>query len=86
MKIHELKSARGSLNAVAAGVKRAELRLDDREYNEGDYLLMREYTGVGYGAMSVLARVTHIVPTPGSFNALESGYVMLSLEVLDVKR
>ena len=94
MKVHEIKSERGSLAAVADGVKCAELRLDDREYALGDYLLMREWsegagddTAVrrGYGGMSVLARVTHIVMTPSSFNALESGYVMLSLKVLDVR-
>ena len=93
MKIHELKSERGSLAAVADGVKRAELRLDDRDYDAGDYLLMREWSEgkdvmgnpAGYGSMSVLAKVTHIVWVWQSFNALESNYVMLSISVLDVQ-
>ena len=93
MKVHELKSERGSLAAVADGVKQAELRLDDRDYDAGDYLLMREWSEgtnangkpLGYGSMSVMAKVTHIVWVGQSFNALESNYVMLSISVLDVQ-
>lgn len=43
MKIHELKTWPEYFNLVIFGIKRAEIRLDDRNINDGDVVVLREY-------------------------------------------
>lgn len=47
-KIIELKILPEHFAAVKRGVKKSELRYNDRDYAVGDMLILREYTGTEY--------------------------------------
>lgn len=78
---HDLKVWPEYYEPVAAGTKKVELRLDDRGFQTGDVLHLREYepTQHAYTGRSLHARVTHIV-RGGSWLAI--GHVAMSIEVL----
>lgn len=85
--IHDLKCQQPSFAALSTGGKTAELRWNDRGYQVGDYLMLREWSGAaGYSGAHLLVAVTHILDTDAApFNgpggcALRRGWVMLSLE------
>lgn len=81
---HELKTSPESFDAIRAGVKLADLRLNDRDYQKGDILALRRIAYVGAEAQPdpnvepVLVRVTHV--QAGGQYGLDERYVMLSIE------
>lgn len=75
--IHDLKIGPLFFNAVMSGVKRAELRRDDRNFKCGDVLLLREWEGEYTGA-ALLVEVTHILPVD-DFITIGSKWVMMSI-------
>lgn len=79
--IHELKIFTEFFAAVACGVKRAELRKNDRNYQVGDTLHLCEFnqvTGLRTGEY-INVTVTHIADV----GAWLPGYVLLSVELVD---
>lgn len=80
MTVHELKADSDPFRALAGG-KLVELRQDDRGYQVGDYLRLREHDRVTdqYLGPVQWAQVTHVQRGYG----LLPGYVALSLD-LDV--
>jgi len=59
--IHDLKIGPFYFQAVSSGSKKAEFRINDRDYKCGDYLLLREWDGE-YTGQKILVVVTHILP------------------------
>lgn len=79
MTIHELKTLQPHFDAIELREKRAELRRDDRGFEVGDTLVLREYDPQsGYSGRSCKAKVTHIL---AGFEALVPGHVMMSIEL-----
>lgn len=74
--IHELKIFPQYFTGVVAGVKRAELRrTDDRRFNVGDILKLREYDSGAYTGNSVnvvVLDVADVTPITGLPMALLS--------------
>lgn len=78
-KTHELKTWVEFFGAVADHRKRFELRRDDRGFNVGDELWLREwYPGLGYTGRELRKRVSYIF-RGGQFG-LEPGFVIMSIE------
>jgi hypothetical protein len=79
MKEHELKCWPESFRAVWEGRKKAEIRLDDRGFAEGDTLWLREWDPAteDYSGRWVKHAVTHVLR--GGRFGLAEGHVMLSL-------
>lgn len=84
MKVHELKTLRPHFQAVRSGLKTAELRVDDRGFQVGDALLLREYNESlceccmgDYTGLSLRVVVTHVLR---DFRGLAAGWVMLSFK------
>jgi len=77
MKVHELKITTANYWFVLSGVKKAEFRLNDRDYKEGDILKLREWLpeAKGFTGEYVHVRVIHIT----DLSEWAPGYVMLSL-------
>lgn len=77
-KIHEIKIAHEYYDDVAAGIKRFELRKNDRNYKVNDSLKMTEYKA-GEPTGRVLNAV--IVYMLEDYTGLEEGYCILGIEM-----
>ncbi|MBF9816730.1 DUF3850 domain-containing protein [Enterobacter roggenkampii] len=79
--IHGLKIGPLYFNAVSNGDKKAELRINDRNYQCGDFLLLREWAGE-YSGNKLVVKVTHILPLEGLVT-VGGNWVMMSISNLD---
>ncbi|MEK4702033.1 DUF3850 domain-containing protein [Solibacillus sp. FSL R7-0668] len=73
--MHELKILPEYFEQVFAGEKTFEIRKDDRGYQTGDLLHLKEFGIDGYTGKSVLVRVTYIT----AFKQ-ELGYVVMAIK------
>jgi hypothetical protein len=78
MKIHDLKTTSEMFHEVEIGNKTCEIRLNDRDFQKGDLLLLRELIsgGGGYTGKTKEVRITHVLSGWG----LKENYVALSFE------
>lgn len=78
MKIHELKTVQPFFDQVAEGKKKFELRKNDRDFQRGDILVLREWSNsIGaYMGNEVVVRVTTVLD---QFVGLQQGYCILSI-------
>lgn len=96
--VHDLKSWPQFFRDVVRGAKTVEMRLNDRNYHEGDILVLREWDppskgpcpssewGGRYTGSVVLAEVRHILVGSGPIlAALPDGWIAMSIQVI-VKR
>jgi hypothetical protein len=81
VKIHFLKTWQPHYSAVSDNWdKTAELRLNDRDFCVGDYLVLEEFCeDKGYSGEFSVHEITWITPSEDSCGALNDGFVMLSL-------
>jgi ASC-1-like (ASCH) protein len=78
---HKLKCWEVYYQAIVSGVKKCEIRLNDRGYSVGDTLLLEELSGEN-GELTgawFRVRVTHIVEV---FIGLRPGYIAMSIEAV----
>lgn len=82
--IHELKCVRPWFGMVFAGEKTAELRRNDRNFQQYDRILLREWLAdeARYTSGTILAEITSIV-SEADGPWLTEGHVMLSFRILD---
>lgn len=76
--IHNLKILPEHFVPVVEGKKLAELRLNDRNYQVGDYLHLCEFYERSYTGECCTAEVIHVADV-GSYL---DGYVLLSINVM----
>lgn len=79
-KVIELKIAPEYFNAVIIQEKKAELRFNDRDYQVGDILVLKEFKDDKYTGRTYKVRITHILQNCGF--GLQDGYAMLSIELV----
>lgn len=73
MKKHELKIAPKYYEAVASGLKTFEIRKNDRDFEEGDEIVLREFDG-GYTSNPILsAKISYVTDY-----AQQDGYVVFA--------
>lgn len=78
-KIHDLKIAPEHFEAVKSGEKRAEFRINDRDYSCGDVLRFHEWEPEnGYTGKRVSVRVTDVT----DLTVWVGNYVILSVQLL----
>ena len=85
MRIHELKCWPRGFAAVGMGVKRADVRPDDRAFKERDLIHLREYEPQTreYTGNDVVCWITHIQRLDEEpFEGFPEGWVMLSIKLL----
>lgn len=80
-KMHYLKIYPKYFNAVLNGKKTFELRKNDRGFQVGDDILLREWDNISYSGREILAEITYILDD--SFVGLEKGYVILGIKMND---
>jgi hypothetical protein len=83
---HELKAWPEHYAAIDSGVKTCELRVNDRPYQVGDVLLLREWEpgfqgalSFGYTGKQLRVRVTHIL-SGGPW--LAPSYIAMSIRLI----
>ena len=81
MKKHELKILPKHFQEVWDGIKTFELRKNDRNYQRGDILVLREWNGKEYTGSCIAVRVTHILKDCPEYG-LADGYCILSIKRL----
>ncbi|MBU4680423.1 DUF3850 domain-containing protein [Cedecea davisae] len=81
-KVHSLKIWPAFYEAVLYGYKKAELRKSDRDFNCGDYIVLREWWDNKYSGNKVIVKITHILPVEGM---IEGGFdwVVLSISPIN---
>ena len=77
--VHSLKTYPCYFDSVLNGEKTFEVRLNDRNYNVGDFLALNEYDPekTKYTGRSLLVRVTYILDDE---KFVKRGFVVLSIE------
>lgn len=77
MKVHELKTINPYFNEVWSGNKTFECRLNDRDFKEGDPVLLREYSDAhGYSGRTISGEIGFVLR---DFQGTASGYVVFSI-------
>ena len=76
--IHDLKILPPHYGPVNRRLKTAELRKNDRNYEIGDHLCLKEWDGTSYTGRRIIVIVRHVADV----GALAPGYVLLSIEVV----
>lgn len=80
---HDLKTVQPYFDAVASGAKTFEIRKNDRGFEVGHHLFLREYQddgegfGDGYTGRATLRRITYITDFP---DGLREGYVVMGID------
>lgn len=74
MASHNLKIHRQHFGPVQLGLKTAELRLNDRDFKVGDWLILNEWDN-GYTGQQVARKVVHI----SDVCDIAEGYVLMSM-------
>ncbi len=90
MKVHELKTWPALYERVAEGKKRWELRRNDRGFEMGDLLWLREFDpGTGeegdagsYTGKDLLARVDFVAGNFDVPEGLPSGFVIMDIQLV----
>ncbi|RDL15932.1 DUF3850 domain-containing protein [Serratia fonticola] len=82
--IHSLKIEPVFFASVSLGVKKAELRKNDRNFQCGDFLLLREWEKGGYTGVKLIVKVTHVLPV-GKFIDDGSDWVVLSITFVSAR-
>lgn len=81
-RVHELKIYPQHFADVKAGIKRAELRLNDRNYHTGDVLRLCEYDAGELTGAAVDVDVVHVADV----GYWCSGYVLLSIDLRERRK
>lgn len=81
-KIHEIKIDTIFFPDVMAGVKRFELRKNDRDYRVGDILKMMEYDHGRKTGRFVIVKVTYMLE---SYTGLDEGYCIMQTEGMNLQ-
>ena len=84
MKLIEIKTIDPYFSDTWNGDKPVEIRLNDRDYQEGDILWQRHYDPMcaSYSGRSMLSLVSKILIKDGEFAGLTPGYIMMGIVVL----
>ena len=82
MKQHELKILPQYFQRVWDGTKTFELRKDDRDYQRGDILVLREWDGEKYTGSAICVKVTYILQDAEKYG-LQDGYVIMGIRHIE---
>ena len=76
---HELKILPQWFEDVISGCKNFEIRKNDRHFEVGDMVLLREWNGTEYTGRGIFKRIKYIYHGTGEYG-LQEGYCILGLE------
>lgn len=77
-KIHELKTYPKYFQKTLSANKLFECRLNDRNFQVGDTVILKEWDGDSYTGREITSTIKYILD---NFTGLTNGYVVLSLDI-----
>lgn len=77
---HELKIYPKYYEDVISGQKTFEVRKNDRNFNVGDMLILKEWDNIKYSGRNVKAKVIYLMDD--KFIGIQQGYVVLGIELI----
>ncbi len=85
MAVHKLKIESENFKAINSGNKTFELTLNDKDYQDGDILLLQEWNeDTVFTRKEITVVVTYLLK--GRVFGLESGYLIMSFQRIDIDR
>ena len=81
--VHDLKILPEYFQAVKSGEKTFEVRYNDRNFQKGDMLHLREWDGNGYTGESIFVEVTYIL---NDHSYCKEGYVIMAISKKEDKQ
>lgn len=79
---HILKIKPQFFNAIISGKKRFEIRLNDRNYQEGDEVILNEFNNGSYTGKSIRAIITYILNHDDFPDGIPQNYVVFNIKIL----
>lgn len=79
--VHELKIYPQYFEEVLNGNKTFEVRKNDRGFQVGDIVILKEFDNIRYSGREVKAEITYILND--SFYGVATGFVVLAIKVID---
>lgn len=76
-KLHELKTLPKFFNLVCSDTKNFEVRKDDRDFKEGDKLILKEFDGEKYTGRTAIRTIGYILD---DIEYCKEGYVILGFK------
>ena len=80
--IHALKTLPEFFKALAAGVKSFEIRKNDRDFQVGDSIVLKEWDNIKYSGREIQAIIKYMLDD--AFIGLAEGYVAFSFGILKI--
>ena len=77
---HELKTYTKYFQETIEGNKPFEIRKNDRDFQVGDVLILKEWDNIKYSGREIGVVVRYVLR---DFIGLQEGYVALGLQILD---
>jgi ribosomal protein L15E len=78
-KVHELKTLKPYFQDVYSGIKKFEVRFNDRNFQVNDSLNLKEFDGITqtHTGRSVIKRVTYVLDDP---RFVKNGFVIMGIK------
>lgn len=77
---HELKTYPKYFEETRKGNKLFECRVNDRNFQVGDFVLLKEWDNIKYSGREIKGQIKYILDD--KFIGISEGYVIFSLEIL----
>lgn len=75
--VHKIKTVQPFFNDIKEGRKNFELRLNDRNYEVGDSLIMEEWTGTRYTGDKIERQIKYVLENCTEFGLMQ-GYCIIN--------
>ena len=83
MERHELKIYPHYFQEIVNGNKTFEIRKNDRGFQVGDIVILKEWDNIEYSGREIHAKILYILDD--RFVGIAAGYVAFSIKVFEVK-
>ena len=78
---HELKIIPRFFTDVARFAKRYEVRKNDRDFKEGDHIVLREWDGTDYTGRQILGYIDYVLTAEDFPEGIKEGYCVFAYNV-----
>jgi hypothetical protein len=77
VKVHELKTELIYMNSILDGSKRFEIRRNDRFFEEGDIVILRDWNGSYFGTRYMIGEITYVSDFEQNENYIVFGFTAI---------